>query len=263
LIGSLTSGFADNISAAILNNDDLAMVRDGAPAYLILIDSLIAGSPENGPMLRQSAALHSAYAGVFVTDPARAKLLATKAKRLALAAVCYSLKNGCDLDTRRFKDYSQWIDRQGRKSVPELYGLATAWAGWIQAHSDDFVAVAELARVKTAMAKVAELEPEYENGNVFLYLGVLETLLPPGMGGKPELGRQHFERAIEISEDRNLLAKVMFADQYGRLMFDRPLHDRLLKEVLEAPVKVDGLTLMNTLAQSQARELLESADEYF
>jgi hypothetical protein len=47
------------------------------------------------------------------------------------------------------------------------------------------------------------------------------------------------------------------------LTYDRELHDRLLHEVLEADPQVPGLTLTNTLAQRQARVLLESADGYF
>ena len=59
------------------------------------------------------------------------------------------------------------------------------------------------------------------------------------------------------------MAKVEFARRYARLVFDRPLHDRLLNEVLQAPANVPGLTLSNTLAQRSARELLKSADSYF
>ena len=49
---------------------------------------------------------------------------------------------------------------------------------------------------------------------------VFETLLPPAVS-RPELGRQHFERALAISNERNLIVKVMLADQYGQLMFDQ------------------------------------------
>ena len=38
LISSVTQGFAEDLSVAILESEDLEMVRDGAPAYLILLD---------------------------------------------------------------------------------------------------------------------------------------------------------------------------------------------------------------------------------
>ena len=263
LIGSVTKGFANNLSAAILNNPDIEMVKAGAPSYLILVDSLVAGSPNNAYLLEQSAYLHSVYAVAFVDEEARSKLLHSKAKEQALAAACLSVKDACDLETRPFRQFQSWVDGIRAKDVASLYTISTSWLGWIQAHSDDFNAIAELARVKAIMQKIAELEPGHDNGGVYLYLGVFETLVPPAMGGKPELGREYFEKAIELSGGNNLLSKVMFADQYARLVFDRELHDQLLNEVLAAPLEAPGLTLMNTVAKSQARELLSSADEYF
>ena len=113
------------------------------------------------------------------------------------------------------------------------------------------------------MAKVAELTPGYEYGGPELYLGVFETLLPPAMGGKPEVGRAHFERAIELSEGKFLPAKVFYAQHYARLVFNRELHDELLNDVMTADAQVDGLTLINLIAKEQASALLESADDYF
>jgi hypothetical protein len=88
-------------------------------------------------------------------------------------------------------------------------------------------------------------------------------LLPPAAGGKPEKGRAHFERAIELSGGRNLGAKVDFAEGYARLLYERELHDRLLNEVMEADPVEPGNTLLNVLAQERAEELLASADDYF
>jgi hypothetical protein len=113
------------------------------------------------------------------------------------------------------------------------------------------------------MAAIAELDAGYEYGGPELYLGVFETLLPPAMGGRPEVGRDHFERAIALAEGKFLPAKVFFARQYARLVFDRELHDKLLTEVMGADARVEGLTLVNLIAKEQASELLESADEYF
>jgi hypothetical protein len=263
LVSSMTQSFAQDLSAAILNNEDLAMVRDGAPSYLILVDSLVARSPQDAFMLQQSATLHSAYAAAFVNDEQRAKLLHNKAKAQALAAACFGLKDACDLDSRAFASFEAWLQRQKVGQVPQLYDLGVTWAGWIQANSDDFSAIAELARVKALMTRVAALDPDFDSGGVYLYLGVFETLFPPAMGGKPEIGKAHFEQAIERSNDTNLLAKVMYAEQYARLVFDRELHDKLLLEVIDAPSKAPGLTLMNTVAKEQARQLLDSADDYF
>ena len=263
LVSNVTQSFAQDLANAILDNPDLEMVRDGAPSYLILIDSLVARSPEDAFLLGQSATLHSAYAAAFVEDEARAKLLHSKAKAQALASVCVQLKDACELETRPFKAFASWVEARSAKDVPAMYTLAAAWSSWIQAHSDDFTAIADLARVKALMQRCEVLDPTYDNGGVYLYLGVFETLLPPAMGGKPEVGRGHFEAAIEQSGGDNLMAKMMFAELYARLVFDRELHDDLLGQVDRAPAQVPGLTLMNTVAKERAAQLMETADEYF
>ena len=66
-----------------------------------------------------------------------------------------------------------------------------------------------------------------------------------------------------LSVERHLMVKVLQARYYARLVFDRPLHDRLLREVLAADPQAPGLTLSNTLARQQARGLLAGAEEFF
>ena len=263
VISSVTEELAADLTDAILNSQDLETVRQGAPAYLLLIDALLGDEPRNETLLSQAAELNGAYASAFVDDPQRAKLLATKALGMAERSVCLGLRNGCELRRRPFAEYEQWLATLRPKDVPLAFGLATSWAGWLQANADDLAAVAELGRVKALVGRVLELDADYDLGTAQLYMGVLEMLLPPSVGGQPEVARGHFEQAIAAAEGRNLMAKVFFAQEYGRGTFNRELHDQVLSEVLAAdPVQPD-LTLMNTLAQIRARLLLESADEYF
>ena len=263
LISSATSGFTESLGESILDNPDVEMVRDGAPSFLLLMDGFLAQNPDSVSLLTQSSRLNSAYAAAFVTDPDRARLLQQKAFDQAQRATCLTLKNACELRTRKFAEYESWLATQKKTAVPSLFLLGSSWAGWIQANSDDFAAIAELGRVKALMQRIAELDESYDYGGPQLYLGVFETLLPPAMGGRPEIGREHFERAIELSRGEYLMTKVMFASQYARLVFDRELHDQLLEQVVTADPVVPGLTLINTVAQQQATELLDSADAYF
>jgi len=59
------------------------------------------------------------------------------------------------------------------------------------------------------------------------------------------------------------MAKVYYAKNYARGVFDRELHDRLLNEVLAADPKAPGWTLSNQLARKEAEALLASADDFF
>ena len=100
-------------------------------------------------------------------------------------------------------------------------------------------------------------------GAVNMYLGILNSLRPPALGGKPEVGRGYFETALELTGRRDLSVQVEYARGYARLVYDRELHDALLNEVLAGEVNIPGLTLTNSIAVHDARELLASADDYF
>ena len=59
------------------------------------------------------------------------------------------------------------------------------------------------------------------------------------------------------------MAKVLYAKQYARLMFEQELHDDLLQQVIDADPYAEGLTLINRLAQRQADRLLAESADYF
>jgi len=124
-------------------------------------------------------------------------------------------------------------------------------------------ALALIPRIELIMNTVVSLDEQYMDGGAHVFLGTIATILPPILGGKPDLAKEHFERGIELSDNKNLMVKVAFAKRYARLVYDRELHDRLLLEVLEASPDVPGYILINTLAKSEARQLLDSANDYF
>jgi hypothetical protein len=262
-ISSASVDMTQNLSHAILNNNDLATVEAGAPAYLLMVDSLLYRNPDNESLLRGAANIYTAYTNVFVTDKARAGKLTDKALAYAFRAICVRRSKTCQFRKVNFQEFNTIILSLGIKDVPDLFTLGSAWAAWIQTHREDWNAVAEISRVEAIMKRVIELDEFYQDGSAHLYLGVLATFLPPALGGKPDVGKEHFERALEISKDKNLMVKVLYAQHYARLVFDQKLHDRLLNEVLEAKTDVPGYTLSNTLAKKQARELLKSGKDYF
>jgi hypothetical protein len=263
IMSSATSNLADSLSNAVLDQNDPETVRQGAPAYLLLIDGLIADNPKNAELALAGANLYSSYAGVFVDEEARASRLAEKGRDYGWQALCRRDRRACGSWVAPYEEFERVIDAMDRRQVDVLFGSGAAWATWIQKNSGDWKAIADKARVDAMMQRVVALDGNYQGGAAYLYLGILATLLPEAMGGKPEVGREDFERVIELSDGRNLMAKVLLAESYARLVFDRELHDRLCQEVLDADPVAPGLTLSNTIAQETARALLESSEDYF
>ncbi len=260
---SVKSQMMSGLSDAIVNNDDLAMVETGAPAYLLMIDGLISNDPDSKDMLSTAAMLYTAYGDVFVRDPDRHKKITAKALDYALRAVCASQKSACGLKDAPYPEFRAHIEAMTQKDIEPLFAAGSAWAGWIMARKGDFNALADISRIEDIMVKVTRLDETYRDGAAYLYLGTLATFLPPALGGKPEQGKVYFEKAIALSKGKNLMAKVMYAQFYARMMFERELHDRLLKEVLDTDPVVPGQTLVNTYARTRAKALLDQADDYF
>ena len=263
IINRASANLADDLSTAILNQNDPELVKEALPSYLLLLDSLTGPEGNNPATLSAAAQLYAAYGAALVTDDERARLLTAQARDYGVRALCAAEAAACGIDALPFADYEATIATLDADARDALYSYSLSTLAWIRAHSDDFKALALLPKVELALKRVMELEPGELAPSTCMYLGILNTLRPASLGGRPDEGREWFLRGIELSEGRDLGIKVEYARSYARLIYDRELHDRLLNEVLEAEVQQPDLTLFNQLARDQAEELLASADNYF
>jgi len=262
-VSKATEDFGHSLSQVILNHNDPETISEAIPTYLLLLETLIIDDPDNEALLSSTATLYGAYVSLISNNPIRKKQLADKAFNFALRAACTHSDHFCQLNQAPYNQFESIIKQIKTDDLDVIYGLGSAWVLWIQANKSDWNAVAQLAQVKLLMTQITTLDHQYKGGFAYVYLGVLATILPPALGGAPELGKQYFETAIKLSAGKNLMIKVIYAKHYARMMFDRPLHDRLLHEVIAAKLEQPDLTLMNTLAKQQAEALLQSADAYF
>ena len=264
IVSNITDNLARNLSDAVLNQEDPKIVRDGAPAYLLLLDSLVAGNPENPVILSSASDLYTSYSAIFVNDANRSKILSERALKYSKKALCISYEDSCNWDDYSFNDFNLSLDDLDMKYSDLLVTYSTSYLVYIRSHSNDWNAIARLPYIESALEYYVEKNPETENiDSVYTYLGILSTLLPPALGGDYEKGKRYFENAIEFSGDQNLSAKVEYALSYARPLYDRELHDKLLQEVISSnPVK-KNYTLLNVIAKEQASSMLEDADEYF
>jgi len=260
LIGSMA---ADTLSAAILEQEDPTLLEAGAPAYLLLLDGFISRNPDDKALLAAGAQLYALYGSRFVPDGERAIVLTAKARRYGSRAMCIGYAWACRGELGDYETYVQQLSRVTRRDADLLYAYAVSWLSHLDATSEDWTAVAELPWVEAALERVLELDETHAQGAVHGYLGTLNSLRPPALGGRPDVAQRHFERAIELSGGRDLSVKVEYARRYARLVFDQELHDRLLREVLDAPTEAPGLTLFNALAKEEAGRLLATSEDYF
>jgi hypothetical protein len=263
LVNKATRGLADNLTAGILSQDDIVLARDGIPSWLLLVDGLIEGDPQNASLLTAGARVYGAYAGGLVEDPARAQRLSAHGFDYARRATCINIPPLCKSLDQPFESFQAEVGKVGAKDVDTIYVLATTWAGHIQANASDWKSIADIPRVQALLERVVVLDPSHKSGEPYMYLGVMATLRPASLGGQPEVGKADFEKALALSGGKNQMVRVLYAKQYARLVFDKDLHDRLLNEAIAADPHAPGLTLINVIAQQQAKLLLESGKDFF
>ena len=262
-ISNAKQDFAQNLAATIAEHDDPDTIEQALPGYMVLVSSMIRSEPDNVDLLLSGAKLYGTYASVFVDNKQRQRVLAQRAYDYASHAVCISKPDLCHAATASYHQYEQSLQEFTLEDVELLFAYGSAWAGLIEASSSDWNAIAELPRVKAGLERVIQLDEKVANGNAHVYLGVLDSLLPPSMGGKSELAKAHFEKAIELSQGSNLMAKVLYAEKYARLLFDRELHDKLLHEVVAVNISKSKNRLVDVIAQQRANILLANASDYF
>ena len=91
---------AENLSTAILDQEDPELVRDGVPTLLLLLDSMVVSSPDDPDILGTAAELYAVYGVAFVDDRQRAKTLTARARELGERALCAEDRDACALDQR-------------------------------------------------------------------------------------------------------------------------------------------------------------------
>jgi TRAP transporter T-component len=254
----------EDVSNSASKQSDLRVIREGMPAYLMLMDGMVEAVPRNARLLLTAAQAYASFASAFVeeTDTEYARTLYEKAKKYALRALeLRGLKNPV---LKPFDAFEEALNRLGKDDVPYMFWTATCWGSWIQLSLGSMAAVAELPRVEALMKRVLVLDEQFYFGGPHLFMGIWFASRPKMAGGDLTRARYHFQKALEFSQGKFLMTQVYYADQYARKTFDKKLFVATLQSVLETPADIiPKLTLLNTVAHKKAKELLEQVDSYF
>ena len=254
----------EGVARSSYKQSDLRMIREGMPAYLMLMDGMIETWPDNEQLLIAAAQGYSSFASVFVEDQDKeyAKLLFAKGRQYALRSL--ELRGFKEPLQRPFDDFKEGLKGLGKKDAPTIFWSATCWASWIILNLDSVEALAELPRVESMMQRLLEIDEGFYYGGPHLFMGIWFASRPKIAGGDLKKGQAHFLRALELGKGKFLMAYVYYANVYARQALDKELFVSTLQTVLEAPADtLPELILLNTLAKKKARELLSRVEEYF
>jgi len=254
----------DPLSLSLQKQTDLELLQDGAPTLLLLLDALNDGDPDNEHLLIATIKAYGAYASILYEEGQieRAVSISVKAKEygINLLKLLPTLE---DLNTLTLDEIKPALAYLSPKKVKYLFWGAYGWATWIHYQEGAPAAMADLPVVEQLMLKVVELDETYYYGGAHIFLGSFYGSRPQMYGGKPDLSREHFERALAISKRAFLLTQITYAQTYARQTFNRELYLTLLAEVIEQPLADSDIASSNKLAKIMAEKLISQVDEFF
>lgn len=259
------SPVASQLSEGLMHQNDVELVREGAPSFLLMLDALAAAHPDNPAVLIAAADAQMAYATGFVDKANRERTTAMylKAKTYGQRALSKNKRFARALDSVDPDEFVRSLRGFRNKDAEALFTTALAWVMWSISSSDSPAALGEMSRALALMERVQELAPDIRQGGVDQFYGIYYTVLPLGGGRDLEKARAHFERSMETAGPDYLLNRVAFAEFYARYAFDPDLFESTLKQVLEADPRVPEFTLMNAVAKVRAQALLGQMDDLF
>ncbi len=212
VVSKVASKFGDNLTAAILNQDDPDTVRAGMPSYMLLMDSFVEGSPDSPTVLGAAANLYASYGAIFAHDEIRASRLTTRGRDYAHRSVCIVYVAACEWRDLSYDDFVATLDGLDESHTDAVYQYSFATLAYLRAHASDWNSLAELPQAEALVRRYFEIGGDSVKSSAHVYMGIILTLRPPSLGGKPEEAREHFEKAIAMTAGKDLSAKVEFAD---------------------------------------------------
>ena len=265
-VDAIGDALAQN-GAAFAADDDPELVRAAAPFSLKLIESLIEQSPRHRGLLLAGARGFTQYAYAFVQQDAEqaedssveeARRLEERARRLYRRARDYGVR-GLASGRPGFVGALHDEPRRALAGVPQsevplLYWTAAAWGSLIAASKDSPELIAELPIVEALIERALALDESFDGGALHTFLIAL----------RPGRARQHFARALELSQGRSAAPFVALAEGACVAEQQRAEFEVLLQRALDIDADREPANrLANLVAQRRARWLLSRTERLF
>jgi len=259
------------------SDEDPDLVKAAAPFSLKLMESLLAENPEHQGLLSAAASGFTQYAFAFVhqeadeleaRDLAAAEALRTRARRLYLRAHTYGLR-GLEVNHPGFPNALLANPRAAvhaatTADVPLLYWTAIAWAAAISLSKDNPDLIAQIPAMEALMDRALELDESYGRGAIHTFLVAYEVSRRGAPGEPAARAREHFERAMALSEGKDAAPLVALAEVVTVKQQDVKEFESLLNRALAINPDANLDTrLRNVIMQRRARWLLSRKAELF
>jgi hypothetical protein len=258
-----TTGLFEYGIEALYAEPDIKIAEQAIASNLKLLEGFHLADPNNKEILNLLTQGFASYSLGFLEDeePERASLFYLRSRDYGLMLLGH---------TKAFKDsipvkevnFNNNLSKIKESDLPALFWTAFAWAGWVNLNRDDPKAVFDLNKVKAMMNRVLEIDDTFFFGSAHLFFGTINASLPKMLGGDIEKAKYHFERCLEITDDKFLMAYIYMARYCAVNTLNEDLFDEALNKVIDAPVDIlPRYELMTSIAKEKAVRLLTQRED--
>lgn len=258
--------------AVYLSEEDPELVREALPFLLKTIESIIEADPKRQDALRFANMGFVLYGSAFLQEDAAyaewddyvlASELKGRAQRMYLRARDYGLRalevDYPDISDDLRLDPETAITIFESDDVEALYYLGGAWVLGISLGLAQPSLIGDLPSARSLLQRAIELDEDYSHGALHDAFIALEA-----MDGSYDNAREHFERAVELSEGKRAGPYVSFASHVSVAEENRQEFEDLLAVAIAIDPDDDPANrLLNIIAQRRAQNLLDHVDDLF
>ena len=152
----------------------------------------------------------------------------------------------------------------GAGDVEATFWTGMAWCAAVALSKDDPRLMSELPLGEALVRRAFALEPDFDRGAIHQFLITFEGAKPAAMGGSEAKAREHFRRAVALSEGLSAAPYVSLAETVCLQKQDRKEFEAMLQKALAVDVtRRPEIRLSNRILQQRARWLLGQADALF
>lgn len=254
-----------NFTASIFEECDIELAKNAIPANLKLLEGILKNDPENKQILTTLSMGFAGYSMLFLEadEPERASRLYLRARDYGIKALGEKgvrLKNMKD----RKEGLQSVLQTLGKEELQPLFWITVSWNAWINLNLDKPAALAQLNASQALLERVMEIDASYFQGLPHILMGVSLSARPPMLGGNVKQAKEHFDKALQLSDGKFFLAQYYFARYYAVRVQDKALFLRLTGEIEKMnPQELRDVCLINSVMQHKAKRLKEMVDEFF
>ena len=275
---NISSTLSNTESTVFTGDDDPELIKEALPFTMKLYESLLQKDSTNADLLLATSKLFTLYAQAYLILPAdtlsdsnaeEQKHLRKRAKKLLLRGRDYALRG---LDQKHPVIYAKIkggnidsaLSITTIADTSFLYWSAVPWMAAVTADRSDLGLSMTIKKAYSMLNKVIELNETFSSGAAHEILAAYLASVPKALGGDEQSAREHFNKALELSQNTKVSPFVTMASTVSLKSKNKEEYTSLLQKATSVNVQaVPAFRLQNIIYQQYARFLQSRINQYF